>query len=113
MTAYYFDENVARQIADGLRSRGIDVITAEEDGHRRTPDPIVMDRAFQLGRVLFSHDLDMVSIANQRIQDGELFIGLVYARQPASIGRCVTDLELVVHVMSEDEMRLQVVHIPI
>jgi hypothetical protein len=30
---YYFDQNVARAIANGVRMRGIDVLTAFEDIH--------------------------------------------------------------------------------
>jgi len=34
MIALYMDENVEGQIVRGLQARGIDVLTAEEDGYQ-------------------------------------------------------------------------------
>lgn len=34
----YMDHHVARAITDGLRARGLDVLTAEEDGTKEYED---------------------------------------------------------------------------
>ena len=47
--ALYLDENIPRAIAVGLRVRGIDVLTAQEDNRRKTDDSILLDRAAALG----------------------------------------------------------------
>ena len=52
----YMDVHVQRAISEGLRLRGIDVLTAQEDGGQRLPDPELLNRATVLGRVLFSQD---------------------------------------------------------
>ncbi len=52
--ALYLDENMARAIAIGLRVRGIDVLTAQEDNRRKTDDSVLLDRAGALGRVMVS-----------------------------------------------------------
>lgn len=52
--ALYLDENVARAVAIGLRLRGVDVITPEDDNCRGIADPLLLDRATELGRPLFS-----------------------------------------------------------
>jgi Domain of unknown function (DUF5615) len=39
------DEHVHRAITIGLRLRGIDVLTVQEDGLTATPDPLILDRA--------------------------------------------------------------------
>lgn len=52
--AFYMDENVPKPITNGLRQRSIDVLTAQEDNRKGTPDPILLDRATKLQRVLFS-----------------------------------------------------------
>ncbi len=57
--ALYMDVHVHRAITTGLRMRGVDVITAQEDGYRRALDPDLLDRATALGRVLFSQDDDL------------------------------------------------------
>ena len=54
MVPLYSDENVRGQVIRGLKARGVDVLTAQEDGRHRTRDPEVLDRATALGRVLFS-----------------------------------------------------------
>ena len=36
--ALYMDEHVHRAITIGLRLRGVDVLTAQEDDRRNTPD---------------------------------------------------------------------------
>jgi predicted nuclease of predicted toxin-antitoxin system len=56
--ALYMDEHVHRAITVGLRLRGMDVLTAQDDGQRNTPDNVLLDRAAELGRVLFSQDED-------------------------------------------------------
>jgi predicted nuclease of predicted toxin-antitoxin system len=91
----YMDENVPRQITLGLRLRGLDVLTVQEDSRLGLPDPQVLDRATELQRVLFSRDDDLLVIANQRQHNGTPFYGVIYAHpQGSSIGNCVHDLEL-------------------
>jgi len=53
----YMDVHVPRSITVGLRLRGRDVLTAQEDGAARLQDPELLDRAAELGRVLFTQDL--------------------------------------------------------
>lgn len=94
MIALYMDENVEGQIVRGLRARGIDLITAEEDGYGGTPDPIVFDRANALGRVVFSRDQDFLREARWRLERGETFVGVIYAhKRKVAFGRCIEDLE--------------------
>jgi predicted nuclease of predicted toxin-antitoxin system len=69
MRGFYFDENVPGAIVEGLRQRGIDVLTAQEDGFDETPDPLVLDRAGELGRVLFTRDDDFLREAAARLRD--------------------------------------------
>jgi predicted nuclease of predicted toxin-antitoxin system len=66
----YMDENVQQAITDGLRRRGVDVLTAKEDGYRHRPDPDVLDLATQLGRPLYTQDKDLLAEANRRMKAG-------------------------------------------
>ena len=61
--AFYMDVHVRREVTEGLRLRGIDVLTAQEDGTDRFPDPELLDRALELGRVLYSQDADLLTEA--------------------------------------------------
>ncbi len=54
MIALYMNQHVPRAITLGLRLRGIDVLTAFEDNASTLDDPDLLDRATQLGRLLFT-----------------------------------------------------------
>ena len=64
--ALYMDHQVPRSITVGLRMRGVDVITAHEDEAGAMSDSELLDRASQLGRVLFSQDDDLIIEAVKR-----------------------------------------------
>ena len=57
---FYMDVHVPRALTEGLRLRGTDVMTAQEDGARRLGDPELLDRAAALGCVLFTRDTDLL-----------------------------------------------------
>jgi ADP-ribosylglycohydrolase len=57
---FLMDHHVARAITLGLRLRGVNVLTAYEDGSHEISDPELLDRATDLGRVLFSQDDDLL-----------------------------------------------------
>lgn len=111
---YYFDENVPRAIAEGLRLKGIDVLTVQEDGFDQRDDPVVLDRATELGRVVFTFDDDFLREATARSTAGSPFATVIYAPQlRMSIGRCIDDLELFAGAVQEDEIRSRVYHLPL
>jgi len=110
----YMDENVRRAVTAGLRLRGIDVITAQEDGSATLDDPKLMDRATELRRVMFSQDFDMLAEAARRQRSGEFFSGLIYAHQMGpGVGRCVADLELIAKCCTSDEFKHYVEYLPL
>jgi hypothetical protein len=112
--ALYMDQHVPRAITLGLRLRGVDVLTAYEDGASLLPDPALLDRATTLGRVLFTQDDDLLAEATQRQMSGVPFGGVIYAHQlRVSIGQCVQDLELIAQVSEPEEFRNQILFPPL
>ncbi|HEX7379076.1 MAG TPA: DUF5615 family PIN-like protein [Pirellulales bacterium] len=79
MLALYLDQHVPAAITDGLRSRGIDVLTAFEDGHADADDPTLLARAAELGRVVFTRDRDFLAIGREAQSSAAAFGGIVYA----------------------------------
>ena len=75
------DEHIHQGITDGLRQRGVDVLTVQEDGRTGTPDPLILDRATELQRVIFTQDQDFLAEANRRQVEGMSFAGVIYAHQ--------------------------------
>lgn len=112
MLRLYFDHNVQRAVAQGLRLRGVDLVTALEDGTERLADPDLLDRAMSLGRVLFSMDLDLVLEAERRQREGIDFAGVVFARQGTPIGRLIADLEIVAGAASPEDLQGLLIRLP-
>src|SRR5712692_6623974 len=52
----YADENFPLPVVEELRRLGHDVLTAQEDGRRQTPDPDILARAHALGRAVLTHN---------------------------------------------------------
>jgi hypothetical protein len=89
------DVHIRRAVVVGLRLRGVDVVTAQEDGTDRLSDPLLLDRATGLNRVLFTHDTDLLSETARRSRLKLTYRGVVYAHPlKVSIGRMIDDLEL-------------------
>jgi hypothetical protein len=113
MLRLYFDHNVQRAVAQGLRLRGVDLLTSLEDGTERLPDPELLDRAMSLGRVLFSMDIDLVIEAERRQHEGVEFAGVLFARQGTPIGLLVEELEIVAAATDPDEMQGALIRLPL
>ena len=79
------DVQVPRAITEGLRVRGVDVLTAQDDGAGRLDDAALLDRAGSLGRVRFTRDSDLLTEAGRRLRDGQPLVGLVYAHHLHSL----------------------------
>jgi hypothetical protein len=109
----YFDHNVRRPVCDGLRLRGVDILTAFEDGSHELQDPALLDRATFLGRVLFSQDEDLLAEGAQRQREGRDFAGVIYAHQKSlTIGDCIDQLDLVAKISEPEDLRGRVLFLP-
>ena len=112
--ALYMDEHVHRAITTSLRLRGVDVLTTQDDGRRQVPDHVLLDRATELRRVLFSQDDDLLAEANHRQRERIPFAGVVYAHQlQVSIGACVRELELIAKIANPEDLADRVEYLPL
>jgi predicted nuclease of predicted toxin-antitoxin system len=108
------DHHVPRAMTLGLRLRGVDVLTAYEDGASELADAALLDRASELGRVLFTRDDDLLAEAARRQREGIPFHGIIDAQQlRVSIGRCVQDLEIIAKAGEPTELLNGVMFLPL
>ena len=108
------DHYVPRAITTGLRLRGVDVIISLEDGTNELDDPELLDRAGELGRVLFTHDDDLLAEATIRQRSRIPFAGIVYAHPlRVSIGTCIDDLEIIGQVGELEDLANRVEYLPL
>lgn len=110
----YMDVHVPAAAAAALRLRGVDVLTAQEDGAGRMPDDELLGRATSLGRALVSQDEDLLAEAAKRQVDGEEFAGVVYAHQMrVTVGQLVRDLEMIGLAGEPKDLENRVVYLPL
>jgi len=108
------DQHIPRAITEGLRLRGVDVITAFEDGADKMEDAELLDRASKLGRVLFTQDNDLLSEGAIRQKKGIPFNGVIYAHQMrVSIGTCIHDLEIIAKAGEAEDLLNKIQFLPL
>ncbi|MEX1223359.1 MAG: DUF5615 family PIN-like protein [Pirellulales bacterium] len=112
--ALYMDVHVPSAVSECLRLRGVDVLTAQDDGTTRMPDPQLLDRATELGRVIVTQDQDFLVEGAARQAAGVEFRGIVYVHQKRfSIGEFVRELELIGLASEPEDLQNRVQHLPL
>jgi hypothetical protein len=99
---FFFDQHLSHDVADGLRLRGIDVLTAQQAGRCGLPDPDQLQFATSAERVIVTFDTDYLALD----ASGVVHAGIAWC--PAtkhSIGGLINALLLVHGVLTRDEMR--------
>ena len=108
------DVHVPGPITRALRRRGVEVITAQDDGAAKMPDDELLDRATALNRALFSRDEDLLAEATARQRAGRFFAGVIYAHQlRVTIGQCISDLEIIAQAGEPEDLQNRVEHLPL
>lgn len=114
MTPLYLDVHVPAAIATQLRSRGVDLITAQDDSTTKLPDEALLRRSTALGRLLFTQDIRFKALAEDWQRKGTHFAGLVFGHQlHGSIGQYVRDLELIAKATEPADWIGQVEQLPL
>ena len=102
---FHLDENVDREIARGLRNRGIDVTTTGEAGLGEATDEDHIVFALSESRVIFTHDADFLRLAASGVEHS----GIVYCRQQTRTPKqIIAHLALIHACVESEEMRGQV-----
>jgi hypothetical protein len=108
------DEHVESAITVGLRQRGVDVLTVQEDGRDQSSDSAVLDRAAELGRIVVTRDRDFLIEAAFRHRNGISFAGVIYAHLlRVSIGQCINDVEILTGASEPAEFANHVEYLPL
>jgi hypothetical protein len=109
----YMDVHVPQAITDQLRRRGVDVLTAIDDGWAEREDHELLDHARELGRVIFTQDIRFRALAEDWQRQGRPFAGLLFGHQlGGTIGQFVKDLELIAQASEPDEWLNRIEYLP-
>ncbi len=116
MTRFLADGNFNVNVICGLL-RGdpaIDIVRVQDVDLGNTPDPIVLERAAEMGRVLLTHDYgDMPVYANERLRAGLAMPGVVQIPCTLPLGQAVEDLLLLIGGSLEQEWENLVRYLPL
>jgi predicted nuclease of predicted toxin-antitoxin system len=94
------DEHVPSAVSQGLRLRGVDVLTAQDAGMRAASDEGHLRLAVREERTIFTQDADFLRLhASNRAHSG-----IVYAPQGTPTGAIVRRLVLIHEVLRPEEM---------
>lgn len=110
------DADVNHAIVRGLRRRApeIDLILSQEVLPEGTPDSDVLAWAAAQNRVLMTNDRStMIGFAKRRIASGEPMPGLIVATKKQPIGAAIEHILMIADCMTEDEVRGQIVFLPL
>jgi hypothetical protein len=111
--ALYMDEHVPQAITDQLRRRGVDVLTALEDGFDHRPDEHVLERSTALKRVVFTQDIRFKARAENWQRTGRPFSGLTFGHQlGGTISEFVADLQLIAVASDIEEWQNTIEYLP-
>src|SRR6187399_566938 len=92
----YLDVHVDKAIHDQLRLRAVDVLRAQDDAAAEFSDDRLLDRATELGRLLFTQDVRFKALAEAWQRLNKPFSGLLFGNQlGVTVGAYVKDLELI------------------
>jgi hypothetical protein len=95
------DENVPAAVTNGLRLRGVDVVTTQDTNMLGASDQAQLELATRLGRVFFTQDADFLGLQRQGFEHA----GIAYAPQWTAIGDLVRGLLLIHDVLTSEELR--------
>src|SRR5437899_2569947 len=106
---FYFDECADEDVAQAIRSLGIDVLTATMAGRKGFSDQAQLEFTRQEKRVIYTTDEDFLRIGADYQRRGEFFSGIIYHRPNTRSKRQIIDsLVLCNGVFEPGEMNNQI-----
>lgn len=104
----YLDEDAQdSDVAEALRLRGVDVLTADKAEMRERDDADHLDYAMTQGRVLYSFNMgDYIALHGTYLNEYKTHAGLILApQQRYGVGEQMRRLLRLIHTISAEEMR--------
>lgn len=98
---FYLDEHIPNAVTQGLRRRGVDVLTVQEAGRSGLSDFEQLAFAFNQQRMMITMDSDFLNLASQLIAHA----GIAYANPTRSIGELIGSIMLLYDVLSREEVQ--------
>jgi predicted nuclease of predicted toxin-antitoxin system len=104
---YLMDVHVHRAVTEGLRRRGIEVLTAQEAAMQVAQDSELLVFALREQWVIFTNDADFLRLHAKGVSHG----GIVYCHQQTSISEMIQGLVLIFQAIEPNQMINQLEYI--
>ena len=95
----YLDEHIPSAVRDGLRRRGLDVLTAQEASMQGAKDEDHLSLALSQERVVLTQDADFLRLHAA----GAHHAGIIYTHQQTPIGTIIRGVMLIAEVLDAAE----------
>lgn len=100
----YTNESASVAIAEGLKRRGVEALSARDAGNLGLTDEQQLAYAQALNMVLFTHDEDFLKIAHERQATGQSHSGIIYVhQQKLNLGEIIRRLKLITELLTEND----------
>ena len=101
----YTNESVDVAIAEGLRRRGVDAISARDSDNLGLSDEEQLIYAAKEKVTIFTHDTDFLQVAARWMVEGRTHPGIIYCHQKNyPIGGCIRQLRMLTAVLTSEDM---------
>ncbi|MBI5410544.1 MAG: DUF5615 family PIN-like protein [Nitrospirae bacterium] len=97
---FYMDEHVPKAVTEGLRRRGVEVVTVQELGLQAADDKQHLERAAEEGRVVFTQDADFLRLHAAGVSHR----GIVYTPQQTPVPYLLSSLMLIYDLLTPEDM---------
>jgi hypothetical protein len=116
MLKFVADENFNNDIVRGVRRKNeaIDIVRVQDEGLSGAEDPIVLEWAAQVSRLVLTHDVStMTRYAYDRVRASQPMPGIVEVSREVPIGKAIEDIRLLAACSQEDEWEGQIIYLPL
>jgi hypothetical protein len=107
------DVHIPSEITARLRAKGVDVVSAQEDGTDELPDDMLLDRGTELGRAIFTFDVDFHRITSLRLHAHIPFFCVFFAEGGSRQYKLYAEwLEMYALLGEPEEFGNRLIHLP-
>lgn len=94
------DEHIPKAVTEGLRRRGVNVLSAQEAGMSGANDYDQLSLANKEGRIIFTKDADFLRLHKAGVSHQ----GIIYSSKQSPVGYTVRVLMIIHDLVTPEEM---------
>src|SRR4051812_19763510 len=107
MLAAMADEHIDAAVVEGLKNRGVDVVSVAERALRQTDDEIILQAAIAEQRVIITCDTDFARLHSEWMTMGINHSGIILWRAKLRIGEAIRSIwRILSNTSAEDAINM-------